>query len=218
MDAGFWTQRWREGRIGFHQERVTPLLERYWNAIGIVPGARVFVPLAGKTLDMAWLASRGHEVLGVELSPIAVSQFFAEQSLEPGIVRAADGVHHEAAGIELVCGDVFALDARSLERCAGLYDRAALIALPAPLRERYVWDVHSRLPSGCRGLLVTLDYPPSEKQGPPFTVDADEVHRLYGRDWHVELLERRDILDEQPGFAAEGVTALHTAAWRLRRR
>ena len=51
-----------------------------------------------------------------------------------------------------------------------------------------------------------------------FTVDADEVRRLYDRDWHVEVLERRDILDEQPGFAAEGVTALHAAAWRLRRR
>ncbi|MFL6593374.1 MAG: thiopurine S-methyltransferase, partial [Luteimonas sp.] len=168
MDADFWKERWRQGRTGFHQPRVTPLLEQYWDAAGIAPGARVFVPLAGKTLDMAWLASRGHEVLGVELSPIAVSQFFAEQSLEPNVVRADDGVHHQAAGIELVCGDIFALDARSLERCAGLYDRAALIALPAAMRERYVWDVHARLPGGCRGLLVTLDYPASEKQGPPF--------------------------------------------------
>jgi len=47
------------------------------------------------------------------------------------------------------------------------------------------------------------------------TVDADEVHRLYARDWAVECLERRDILDSQPHFAAEGVTALHTAVWRL---
>ena len=218
MDAGFWTQRWQEGRIGFHQQRVTPLLQQYWDAVGVAPGARVFVPLAGKTLDMAWLASRGHEVLGVELSPIAVSQFFAEQSLRPNVHAAADGVHYRAAGIELVCGDIFALDARSLERCDGLHDRAALIALPPAMRERYVWDVHARLPSGCRGLLVTIDYPTSEKQGPPFTVDADEVHRLYDRDWLVELLERRDILDQQPGFVAEGVTALHTAAWRLRRR
>ena len=52
MDAGFWTQRWQEGRIGFHQLRVTPLLEQYWNAVGVAPRARVFVPLAGKTLDM----------------------------------------------------------------------------------------------------------------------------------------------------------------------
>ena len=218
MDAGFWMQRWQEGRTGFHQQRVTPLLEQYWDAADVASGARVFVPLAGKTLDMAWLASRRHGVLGVELSPIAVAQFFSEQSLAPTVVERADGVHYEAAGIELVCGDIFALEPQALERCAGLYDRAALIALPAPMRERYVRDVHARLPAGCRGLLVTLDYPPSEKQGPPFTVDADEVHRLDGRDWHVELLGRHDILDDQPGFVAEGVTALHTAAWRLQRR
>jgi thiopurine S-methyltransferase len=44
------------------------------------------------------------------------------------------------------------------------------------------------------------------------------VHRLYDRDWDVELLERRDILASQPGFIAEGVSALHTTAWRIRRR
>ena len=41
---------------------------------------------------------------------------------------------------------------------------------------------------------------------------------LYGRDWTVELLERRDILDSQPGFVTEGVTSLETVAYRLQRR
>jgi len=81
-----------------------------------------------------------------------------------------------------------------------------------------VYELHARLPSGCRGLLVTLDYPLAEKQGPPFPFDADEVHRLYDRDWDIELLERRDILGTQPGFIAEGVTALHTEGWRIHRR
>ena len=49
-------------------------------------------------------------------------------------------------------------------------------------------------------------------------VGEDEVRRLYARDWNVEVMERRDILASQPGFIAEGVTALHTAAYRLRRR
>ena len=45
-----------------------------------------------------------------------------------------------------------------------------------------------------------------------------EVHALFDRDWHIDLLERRDILAEQPGFIAEGISALHTAVYRLRRR
>ena len=65
MDADFWQQRWREGRTGFHQDRPTPLLAQYWDAIGVAAGARVLVPLCGKSLDLAWLAARGHRVLGV---------------------------------------------------------------------------------------------------------------------------------------------------------
>jgi thiopurine S-methyltransferase len=74
------------------------------------------------------------------------------------------------------------------------------------------------VPAGCRGLLVTLEYPQDEKNGPPFSVQPDEVESLYSQEWRLQLLERRDILAAQPGFAADGVTRLHTSAWKLRRR
>ena len=218
MDPDFWQQRWREGRIGFHQERVTPLLEQYWDVAGIPAGGQVFVPLSGKSLDMAWLAARGHRVLGVELSSIAVQQFFQESGLSPAIRESQIGTHYSAGPIEIIHGDAFAIDAALLADCSGVYDRAALIALPADLRERYAAELYARLPHGCRGLLVTLDYPQHEKQGPPFSVTGDEVRARFGRDWALDLLERRDILASQPGFIAEGVSSLHTSAWRLQRR
>ena len=215
MDPDFWHQRWQEGRIGFHQERITPLLEQYWSTLALPQGSRVFVPLAGKSLDMPWLVSQGHRVLGVELSRIAIEQFFEEHSLRPTMHESRYGTHFLAGGIELVCGDAFGLDAGVLAGCTGVYDRAALIALPRDMREPYVDALLARLPLGCRGLLVTLEYPQHEKSGPPFSVDADEVQALYGDDWQVECLERRDILAAQPGFVAEGVTRLHTSAYRI---
>jgi thiopurine S-methyltransferase len=217
-DADFWHQRWRDNQIGFHQSRATPLLEQYWDAIEVPAGGRVFVPLCGKSLDLLWLAGRGHRVLGAELSQLAIDQFFAEHALTPIVQDAPYGRRHIAGAIEIVCGDVFALDAGVLSDCAGVYDRAALIALPQQVRERYAHEVYSRLPAGCRGLLVTLEYPQHEKNGPPFPVHGDEVESLYSEDWRLHLLERRDILAEQPGFAGEGVTSLHTSAWELQRR
>jgi thiopurine S-methyltransferase len=216
MDPSFWQQRWREGQIGFHQQRVTPLLERYWNATGVASDACVFVPLAGKSLDLLWLAARGHRVLAVELSPIAVQQFFAENALTPTVRESRHGVHHAAGEIEVLCGDVFALDAQALAGCTGVYDRAALIALPPDMRQRYATQVYGRLRADCRGLLVTLDYPQQQKSGPPFSVDETEVRTLFEPAWRVGLLERSDILASQPGFSADGVTELHTAAYRLR--
>ena len=85
------------------------------------------------------------------------------------------------------------------------------------MRRRYVSGVYARLPRGCRGLLITLEYPQAEKAGPPFSVEEAEVRGLFEPDWQVDLLERRDILDQEPGFRAEGVTALATAVYRLQR-
>ena len=218
MDADFWLQRWNEGRTAFHQDKVMPLLEKHWPALGLATDSRVFVPLAGKTLDMHWLAAQGHAVLGCELSPLAVDAFFAEAGLAPEVSTDADGIHHRAGPLDLVRGDVFALSAGLLGTVAAVYDRAAIIALPPPMRARYVAEVYGRLPAGCRGLLITLEYPQAEKNGPPFSVDEAEVRRLFAPGWDVDLRERRDILDQEPRFREEGVTALSTAVYRLTRR
>lgn len=217
MQPDFWQQRWHDNQIGFHQDAPTPLMLKHWPSLQAPTGARVFVPLAGKTHDMAWFAAQGYRVLGVELSRIAVEAFFTEQRLTPTVRESRHGRHYEAGNIELVCGDAFALDEDALADCTAVFDRAALIALPPDLRRRYVGELYARLPRGCRGLLITLEYPQHEKDGPPFSVIEEEVRALYGRDWNVEMLERRDILQAQPKFLEEGVTALHTSVYRLDR-
>lgn len=218
MQPDFWHQRWAEKQIGFHQDKPTPLLLKHWPSLQVDAGSRVFVPLAGKSLDMAWFASQGLRVLGVELSRIAVEEFFAENGLEPDVSQSPFGTHYRAEGIELICGDAFGLDSTVLADCTAVYDRAALIALPASLRHRYVRELYPRLPQHCRGLVITLEYPQHEKDGPPFDVREDEVRELYGRDWDVTTLERRDILAQQPRFIEEGVTALDTVVYRIERR
>ncbi len=218
MQPEFWQQRWQEGRIGFHRKEVMPLLAQHWPSLDLPHGSRVLVPLAGKSLDMLWLAGQGHHVIGVELSALAVEQFFAEHRLSPRISEHAYGRRYAADGIELICGDVFDLPGELLADCAGIYDRAALIALPADMRQRYAAELYGRLPVGCRGLLITMEYPQAEKAGPPFSVTGEEVERLYADRWDVEPLERRDILSSEPAFAAEGVTDLWTAVYRMRRR
>ncbi|HEY2346513.1 MAG TPA: thiopurine S-methyltransferase [Xanthomonadaceae bacterium] len=217
MEQDFWLERWSEGKIGFHQDRITPLLENHWNAIAAQPGSTVLVPLAGKSLDMDWLAARGHRVIGVEIAPIAVRQFFAERDLAPETFEDANGIHHRAGAIDLILGDAFTLDHALLASCDAIFDRAALIALPQEMRRRYARDLYARLPPGCRGLLVTLEYPQHEKSGPPFAVAEAEVHTLFDDVWSLDVLERKDILAEQPGFVAEGVTALRTLAYHMRR-
>lgn len=218
MDAEFWLERWRDGRTHFHQSRVTPLLQKYWPQLGLPAGSTVLVPLCGKSLDMAWLASQGHRVLGVELSELAITQFFSENGLTPTVHESAQGRHHVAGNIELICGDIFALEDATLAVCAGAYDRAALIALPAAMRERYASAVYARLPATAQSLLITLEYDQAKMDGPPFSVTEEEVQRLLTPHSETSAIDRRDILEKEPKFIERGLTALDTVVYRLRRR
>ena len=215
MEPGFWHERWQQGRIGFHQDRPLPLLCKHWPALGFPANARVFVPLCGKSLDMAWLADRGHRILGVELSELAVQQFFDERGLAPEVRDTQYGRHYTAGPYELIAGDAFELDADVLAGCSAVYDRAALIALPPDLRQRYARTAWRRLPAGCTGLLVTLEYLQEQKDGPPFSVQEPEVRSLLEPEWSVSVLERRDILADEDRFSEAGVSALHTTVYRV---
>lgn len=218
MDPDFWHDRWRTDRIGFHQARISPMLAAHWDAVDAPRGCRVFVPLCGKSLDMPWLAGRGHRVLGVELSSLAVEAFFDALGLTPDTHASRYGTHHASGPYEIIVGDAFALDAELLAGCDAVFDRAALIALPPDLRTRYLRELYARLPNDCRGLLVTLEYPQQQKDGPPFSVAESEVRAGLAGTWDVAVIERRDVLANEPGFVADGVTALHTAAYRLLRK
>ena len=218
MEAQFWLERWREGRTHFHQSRVTPLLQKYWPSLELAQGSTILVPLCGKSLDMLWLAQQGHRVLGVELSELAVRQFFEENGLTPQQHASAQGQHFVAGPIEIICGDIFALEDATLAACAGAYDRAALIALPADMRQRYAERIYARLPGEARSLLITLEYAQEQMEGPPFSVAQEEVQRLYGAHTEVAAIDRRDILDKEPKFVERGLDRLETVTYRLQRR
>lgn len=217
MQPDFWLKRWERNQIGFHLDEVNPCLQRHWPSLGLVAGAQVLVPLCGKSLDMVWLAGQGLRVLGVELSRKAVEDFFQEQQLQPEISRHGAFTVYRNDVIELWCGDFFALSAADVADCVGLYDRAALIALPAQMRERYCAHLSRILPRHCQGLLVTLDYDQAVMAGPPFAVPDDEVRVLLAPDWQLEVLESRDILGESWKFLQVGASRLEERVYRLQR-
>lgn len=177
MEHDFWHQRWQEGRIGFHQHQVNDWLKRYWPKLQLAPGARVLVPLCGKSLDMLWLREQGHEVLGVELSDIACRDFFLEQGVEVTPI-AVDNYHRrERDGITLLTADLFELPWEVFRGVGAVYDRAGLVALPPALRRRYAQRLCQRIASGATMLLVTLEF--AGENGPPFAVLENEVRELF---------------------------------------
>lgn len=218
MQAEFWQQRWETGQIGFNQPQANTFLREFWSGLGLEQETRVLVPLCGKSLDMTWLAAQGFSVIGVELSQKAAESYFAEHALKPAIVQHGDFRVYSAGSVEIWCGDFFALSAEDLGDCPALYDRAALIALPEPMRARYVEHLARLLPANCRGLLITLDYDQSQADGPPFSVPPQWVDEHLSADWELCELAACDALPSSPKAMREGVTRMDERVYRLMRK
>lgn len=216
MNRDFWLSKWNKGETGFHQDQINSYLKKYWPHLGLEKGATVFVPLCGKSRDMLWLAGAGHPVVGVEFSPMACEAFFDENRLSVSSAERGDFTSYEGNDITLLCGDFFDLKADELKDVKGVYDRASLIALPPPMRERYAAHLKKNLPSDVPILLLTLTYPQKEMKGPPFSVTFDEVERLYSDAFQVSELISREIIGEEPLFQSRGLTSLVESVFLLK--
>lgn len=217
MHEAFWQERWTRDQIGFHQDQVNAYLLRHWSRLQLPQGSQVLVPLCGKSLDLAWLAGQGHAVLGVELAEKAVQAFFEEHGLQPKVREHGAFRIYSADSLALWCGDFFALTAEDVAGCRAFYDRAALIALPLAMRERYAAHLQRILPVDCQGLLVTLDYDQARMDGPPFSVSDAEVRERFAQDWQVDELQREDVLAGNWKFIRHDLKALDEATYHLRR-
>lgn len=208
MDTDYWCERWARSETGFHQNEINPHLQRFWPALNLAPGSRVFVPLCGKSRDMLWLRGQGHEVVGVEICPLAVEAFFAESGLQASVTKHGAFNISQTEGLRLYCGDFFQMTSEDMAGVSAVFDRASLIALPPSMRSVYAAHMQTILASGVNTLLVTFDYLQHEMQGPPFSVKEPEVKALYEKTGEVRLLFSADILDKEPRFRDRGVTQL----------
>ncbi|WP_445427776.1 thiopurine S-methyltransferase [Alishewanella sp. HL-SH05] len=204
MDAAFWQACWQQNKLGFQLAQPHPLLQRWLPQI-LAEQPRlteIVVPLCGKSPDLLFCQAL-RPVLGIELSDIACHAFFAENQLAHTVTTAhplaAKGfIRFQAEALQLLQGDFFQLPDSRVNANNLIYDRAALIALPLEMRQRYVEKLDNWLEQGAVLLLISLEYPEDEKAGPPFSVTSAEIEQHFAKR-QVQLLEQVDITGQ--GFA-----------------
>ena len=211
MEASFWHQKWERGETAFHESETNPLLIKHFDKLTVKAGGRVFLPLCGKTRDIAWLLGRGYCVVGAELSALAIDALFAGLGLEPTIAVAGKLARYSASGIDIFVGDIFEVSAQDLGPVDATYDRAALVALPADVREKYAAHLMA-ITCAAPQLLVTLEYDQQLLDGPPFSVDGSEVERHYGATYQSKRAESNAVAG-----GLKGKVAATESAWLLRK-
>lgn len=215
MQPDFWHARWQANQIGFHRKTVHSYLLRHIDKLGLHPGANVFVPLCGKSIDMMQLRAQGGGVVGVELSELALRAFFDDNAIPFEVSREREFTVYTGGGFRLLAGDFFALRAEHIGMVSAAYDRAALVALPRSMRQAYARHLATLIPATSRMLLVTHTYPEHEMSGPPFSITDEEVSDLFGGAFTIELLERHDHIAGEPRLQSLGLTAFFESAYLL---
>jgi thiopurine S-methyltransferase len=217
MDAQFWHERWQKQEIGFHRTQVHPQLTAHFDSLSEAARQHMFVPLCGKSVDMLWLCQHGAEVVGCELSPMAITAFAQEQALTLAQTEHGEHTLHTQSGLSIWQGDYFTLAPGQIN-CSGFYDRAALVALPPAMRKTYVEQLERLLTADACGLLITFAYDTEYMSGPPFALTHDEVRLLFQAHWQVDLLSCEDVISSHAGLQARGLNTLKESVWRLTRR
>ena len=215
MDRSFWLERWADDQIGFHRTDFNPLLVKYWSELGVTQGSSVLVPLCGKSQDMRYLESLGHQVLGVEFSEKAVRAYFEE----------SDESFQVSVGFYLSCysgehtriyqGDFFDVHVPDILGIRGVYDRGALIALPPETRVKYVDHLLRIIPEHAHILLITLEYDQSKVAGPPFSVPTSEVASLFEEHARCSCIGSIETSELPPKFANAGLATVREAVYHI---
>lgn len=192
MDSSFWHQRWEKNEIGFHEGKPNPFLVKHFHELSVAKGRRIFVPLCGKTQDISWLLSRGYRVAGAELSQLAIEQLFIELGMQPEIATVGSVEEWSTNNLDIFVGDIFAVSAKMLGSVDAIYDRAALVAFPEDMRNRYT--AHLREMTGkAPQLLISYEYDQSLMEGPPFSVNNEEIHRHYATTYDLMFIDSTDV-------------------------
>jgi len=217
-DPDYWIARWSEGRTGFHRASPQTWLVEHLEQLAPKGDERVLVPLCGKSVDLVYLESRGHSVVGVDVAAKAFEEFLAEQRRRATVRTEPPFTIHATGALELWCGDFFALDPARYGTFRAIFDRAALVAFPDARRAEYARKLVELLALGGRLLLVAMEYDQAKWAGPPFSVTRDEIARRFGEACRSEPLAERSLLDEEPVWRERGIDRLVETLTLLQRR
>lgn len=207
-----WEQDWTTDNPEFHSDEVNAMLiKQYDEFTRGRKHLKILVPLCGKSLDMNWLADRGHSVVGVELIGKAIEAFLHDNKLT-----------HHVKSIPLspeIQGTVFKANEKDItliecsifdftaEVVGGqfdcIWDRGSMTAIKMMKEGRlkqYTDIMLDCLKPDGRYLLEFFAPESSEGMPPSFKfVSEKDLHELFGERCTIQFLGKDKMPDDSPG-------------------
>jgi SAM-dependent methyltransferase len=176
--AEFWDARYRESFMPWDAAGVPGAVQRFLE--GERDPLRVLIPGCGAAYEARAFAERGHDVLAIDFSALALERartFLGDWSR---VLRFADFFADDL-------GPSFDL----------VYERAFLCSLPRLHWQRWAARVAGVMRPGAR--LIGFFFQRDEEHGPPFGLKAGELERLLAAAF--DRIEDAPVKDSIPVFA-----------------
>ncbi|GFN77676.1 thiopurine s-methyltransferase [Plakobranchus ocellatus] len=209
LSAGvdYWQFRYDRGHTEWQLPYAYPTLVKHYDKLNPDGAAcKVFYPMCGLSLDMAWLIEQGMTVVGVELVPHVLRMLVSDgcynwsEAPVPSLGPEATVVTRSDNRMRIYCGDMQEYTPEIEGRFDFIWDRGSIQYVRRENVQRYARSMKNLLNPGGRLLLVVVEYDlnilqdkdfrPSMKVPPPYSMSPLEIKELYEPECTVEHIEQ----------------------------
>lgn len=186
------TPGWQRSQVDVHlQEHVKELTQGE-------PNASILVTWCGKSLDVPWLCSQGYNVVGVELSEIAVRKMFEENSIPHSVAKEGGLTSYQAKDrkLKVFSGDYYKLTPGVAGMFEAVWDNNAFGAAEIADRQKYIAILLSMLKPNGRILLGSWEYGAVVRNSAPFSLSRELVKELFQDKLIVQFLGKCELFSE----------------------
>ncbi|XP_071176426.1 probable thiopurine S-methyltransferase [Mytilus edulis] len=187
-----WTKEWEASSSpGWAMKGINPYIKKYKDDLTKgMDCVKLFFPMCGDVEDMFWLSELGHDIVGVEISAIAIQKFFNDSNLEYVVTPCGEikgSLYTSKTGnIRIYCGDFFLFGASIECNFDGIWDRGAFNILDncdlktdkRNLKKEYINILKSVMKQDCH---VFIELVVSDS-----TAKSDDMQSFFGEDYLVE--------------------------------
>ncbi|MRX28461.1 thiopurine S-methyltransferase [Kangiella sp. HZ709] len=177
MDYHFWDTCWQRASQPFHLSEAHPFLRRYLYLLD--NKEKLLLPLSGKSVDPIFLAQNNIHSTSIEFNPSAIDNFIIDSELSFKRKTFEQKKCYDFGDFDIWLADFFDIETKDIGKFSQVFDRAALVALPKELRDKYIKHLKSLLQPKATILMVTMDYEEGEMSGPPFYIAQNELTELF---------------------------------------
>ncbi|XP_033122899.1 probable thiopurine S-methyltransferase isoform X2 [Anneissia japonica] len=201
MTVNDWNTSWSSGHDSTFISEPHPALVENIDTFTAGKKCKIFVPLCGTAIDMKWLADKGHQVIGLECSEVAIIKFFKANNIEfnkEQVDGIQDAVLYKSADgtIGIYQCDLYKFHDGITGKFDCIWDSGSIEAINHKDRESYAKIMISLMAKECKYFIHSFSYDKTKVEFGPYMFSKEDFEELFGGQCIVELLSRYKMPDK----------------------